>query len=361
MIQHRRSCASIERPAKEAHRMSFELHGRLTYRFRNVLLLLWVSFLVTVSRLRHGPRLSEWTWIFETATAFLRLQERVAFGLPTIAKQREYMDALVVRSSELAHMQIEAVEAAAVKGRWFVPRTAAGESVILYLHGGGYAFSVRAHDNLIAFVALATQVRTFALDYRLAPEHPFPAQLEDAQAAYHWLLSSGIASNRIVIAGDSAGGNLALALLLALRDAQQPLPVLAVCLSPWTDMESSSTSLNENGPYDWIEQRMIVQWAEWFCRGTDPQNPLVSPVHADLRGLPPIYIQAGDAELLIDMIRMFVRKAKAQGTPVSLEVWKQMNHVFQAYGPITQQSKKALQRIAEVIQQVRGEGGSRLL
>jgi len=334
--------------------MPFELRGRLTYRLRSLLLLLWVSLLVTVSRLRHGPRLSGWTWVVETTTTFLRLQERVAFGLPTIAQQREYMDALVARSSQLAHMQIEAVEAGGVKGQWFVPRTAAGTSVVLYLHGGGYAFSIRAHDNLIAFVALAAQARTFALDYRLTPEHLFPAQLEDAQAAYHWLLSSGIAPQHIVVAGDSAGGNLALTLLLALRDAQQPLPRLAVCLCPWTDMDSSYRSLKENEPYDWIEQRMVVQWAEWFCRGTDPENPLVSPVHADLRGLPPIYIQAGDAELLIDMIRVFAGRAQEQGASVSLEVWKQMNHVFQAYGPITQQSKEALQRIKEVIQQGRG-------
>ncbi len=334
--------------------MRFELNGRLTYRFRNVLLLFWISLLVMMSRLRHGPRLSEWPWVFELATTFLKRQEQIAFSLATIAEQREFMDAIVVRSSELTHMQIKSVERATVRGRWFVPRTASGDYVILYLHGGGYAFSIRAHDNLIAFVALAAQARTFALDYRLSPEHPFPAQLEDAQATYQWILSSGIAPNRIVIAGDSAGGNLALVLLLALRDAQQPLPALTICLCPWTDMDSSYTSMKENERYDWIEQQMVVQWAEWFCRGTDPKNPLVSPVHADLRGLTPIYIQAGDAEILIDMIRMFVRKAQEQGTPISLEVWKQMNHVFQAYGMITPQSKEALQRIGEVIQQAMG-------
>jgi acetyl esterase/lipase len=153
--------------------MPFELHGRLAYRLRSLLLLLWVSLVVTVSRLLHGPRLSGWPWVVEINTTFLRLQERFAFGLPTIAQQREYMDALVVRASELAHVQIEAVEVAGVKGRWFVPRTAAGGCVVLYLHGGGYAFSIRAHDSLIAFVALAAQTRTFALDYRLAPEHAF--------------------------------------------------------------------------------------------------------------------------------------------------------------------------------------------
>jgi epsilon-lactone hydrolase len=331
--------------------MHFEFHGRLTYRFHNVLMLLWASSLVMISRLRHGPRLSEWPWVMEIASSVLKRQEQTAFSLPKITEQREYMDAIVVRSSELIHMQIEPIEIDTVRGRWFVPQTASGEHVILYLHGGGYAFSIRAHDNLIAFVALAAQAKTFALDYRLSPEHPFPAQLEDAQAAYQWILSGGIPSNHIVIAGDSAGGNLALVLLLALRDTQQPLPALAVCLSPWTDMDSSYTSMKENEPYDWIERRMAVRWAEWYCQGTDLKNPLVSPVHADLRGLPPIYIQAGDAEILIDMIRMIVRKAHEHGTPISLEEWKQMNHVFQAYGAFTRQSKEALRRIGEVIQQ----------
>ena len=113
--------------------------------------------------------------------------------------------------------------------------------------------------------------------------------------------------------------------------------------------------MKENDLYDWIEQRMAVRWAEWFCSGTDLKNPQVSPVHADLSGLPPIYIQAGDAEILIDMIQVFVRKAQEQGARISLEVWKQMNHVFQAYGPLTPQSKEALQRIGEVIQQAMGE------
>ncbi|HLG79362.1 MAG TPA: alpha/beta hydrolase, partial [Ktedonobacteraceae bacterium] len=263
--------------------MPFELHGRVTYRLRSMLLLLWASIVVTVRRLYAGPRLSGWSWGVETVTAFLRLQERVAFGLPTIAEQREYTDALVFRSPALAHVRIEVLTTTPVKGRWFVPDTAPGENVVLYLHGGGYAFSARTHDNLIALVAIAAQARTFALDYRLTPEYPFPAQLEDAQAAYQWLLSIGIAPRRMVVVGDSAGGNLALALLLALREVQQPLPALAICLCPWVDMDSSYQSLSSNEPYDWIERRMVLQWVRWFCQGADPQNPLVSPIHADLR------------------------------------------------------------------------------
>lgn len=331
--------------------MPFALHGRLKYRLHSFLLLLWVSIRVTLHRWRDGPRLSGWTWGFETATTFLREQERVAFDLPTIVDQREYTDALVFRSPALEEVLVEVVATAPVKGRWFVPSAAPGEKVVLYLHGGGYAFAARTHDNVIALVALAAQARTFALDYRLTPENPFPAQLEDAQAAYHWLLSTGIAPQHIVVAGDSAGGNLALALILALRDAQQSLPALAFCLCPWTDMDSSYESLSRNEPCDWIERRMVIQWGQWFCNGADPHHPLISPLYADLRGLPPVYIQAGEAEVLIDMIRAFVRKAQEQGAPVSLEVWEQMNHDFQAYGALMKQSREALQRIGEVIQQ----------
>lgn len=328
-------------------------HGRLTYRLRSILLFLLTAISVTVRRWRRGPRLSTWTWMFETATTFLQRQERVAFDLPTLADQREYTDALVFRSPAYSRVRIEAIQEAAVKGRWFVPQTVLSQQTILYFHGGGYAFSALAHDDLIAQVALAAQARTCALDYRLAPECPFPAQLEDALVAYQWLLNMGVPHERLVLAGDSAGGNLVLALLLALRDAQQPLPALAICLCPWTDMDNSSESLSSNEPYDWIERRMVIQWGQWFCKGADLHNPLISPVHADLRELPPMYIQAGDAELLIDMIRAFAQKAQEQGAAVSLEVWEQMNHDFQSYGSALRQSREALQRIGEMIQQVK--------
>jgi epsilon-lactone hydrolase len=325
---------------------------KLTYRVRSILLFLWTIIAVTTHRLFRGPRLSEWTWTFEIATSFLQRQERIAFKMPNIVDQREYTDAFVFASSALSCVQVDAVEEADVKGRWFVPRADVGQHTLLYLHGGGYAFSARAHDNLIALVTLAARARTFALDYRLTPEHPFPAQLEDAQTAYKWLLNTGVAHEHLVVAGDSAGGNLTLALLLALRDAQRPLPALAICLCPWTDMDVSYESLSANERYDWVERRMVIQWREWFWQGADTRSLLLSPLHADLRGLPPIYIQAGEVEILIDMIRAFERRAQEQGAPVSLDVWKQMNHDFQAYGATMRQSREALQRIREVIEQL---------
>jgi acetyl esterase/lipase len=154
-----------------------------------------------------------------------------------------------------------------------------------------------------------------------------------------------------VVAGDSAGGNLALALLVALRDAQTPLPALAICISPWTDLANSGESMANNQIYDWPQKRMPEKWAEWLCNGDNPQNPLISPIHADLHGLPHIFIQAGETEILFDMIRQFADSAKRQGADVVLEVWENMNHDFQAYGDSVPQSHAALSHIGRVVHQ----------
>lgn len=230
-------------------------------------------------------------------------------------------------------------------------KSGAKNITVLYLHGGGYAYYSKSHENLIALVTLAAKSNTFALDYRLIPEHPFPAQLEDALGAYRWLLDTGTKPEKLVIMGDSAGGNLTLALLLTLRDSKLPLPALGICIAPWTDVENSGKSLKENERYDWVEKRMTLQWADWLCQGSDPSNPILSPINADLRGLPPIYIQAGDAEILYDMIKSFADKAQAQAANVRLDVWRFMNHDFQAFGDILSESKEALKRIGQVIEE----------
>jgi epsilon-lactone hydrolase len=328
-------------------RTSFDLSGRWQYRMRSILNLYRSTLLVSVRRLLRGPLLPNWSWGLETATHFMKAQASTAFDIPNLADGREYEDALVFRSPAAAQVNIEPV-LLPVKGHWYQPKFGAGEVTVLYLHGGGYTYYSKAHHNLIALVTLAVQSRTFALDYRLCPEHPFPSQLEDALAAYRWLLEIGVAPERLVVSGDSAGGNLALALLLAIREARIPSPALAVCLAPWTDLSNSGDSMTRNAAYDWIEQRMARQWAEWFCQGTSAGSPLVSPIHADLKGLPPIYIQAGSAEILHDMICAFVDQAEKQGAQVRLDVWPNMTHDFQAFGDITPESKAALLRIREV-------------
>lgn len=328
----------------------FELSGRWQYRLRSILTLCWSMLYITFHRLFRGPRFSNWSWTLETSTYFLKAQTAIAFDMPNVIDGREYEDSLTFSSSAVAQVKIEPVNFP-VKGDWYQPKVAVGHVTVLYLHGGGYAYYSKAHQNLIALVTLASESKTFALDYRLIPEHPFPAQLQDALAAYRWLLETGIAPEHLVIAGDSSGGNLTLALLLALRDARVPLPALAICLAPWTDVSNSGDSMTTNEAFDWVDKRMPAQWADWFCKESTVSNPLVSPIHADLSGLSPIYIQAGSAEILADMISAFADLAVKQGAQVSLEVWPNMTHDFQSFGDIIPESKEALQRIREVVRE----------
>ncbi len=330
--------------------MLFQLHGKWAHRIRSLFALYWSLLYVSIRRLVKGPRLPNWSWAFEASIHFIKHQTVTAFDMPSYAEGREYENSLVFTSPATSKMKIEAVHDP-IKGHWYHPKSGTQGVTVLYLHGGGYAYYSKAHENLISLVTLAAGSQTFALDYRLIPEHPFPAQLDDALAAYRWLIGTGVEPEKLIIIGDSAGGNLALALLLALRDSQSPLPALGICICPWTDMENSGNSLIKNEPFDWLETRMPLQWSAWLCKDTAPDNPIVSPIHADLRGLPPIYIQAGNAELLYDMIRSFHEKAQAQGANVKLDVWRHMNHDFQAFGELLPESREALMRIGQAIKE----------
>lgn len=331
----------------------FKLSGRWNYQVRSLLALYWSMLYVSIRRLLRGPLLPNWSWTFEVSTHFVRTQTVTGFNMPNHVEGREYENSLVFTSPAVAEMEIKPIDAP-VKGHWYYPKSKAEDITVLYLHGGGYAYYSKGHENLIALVTLAAKSQTFALDYRLIPEHPFPAQLEDALAAYRWLLETGIKPERLVVIGDSAGGNLTLALLLTLRDSKLPLPALGICIAPWTDVENSGNSLKENEPFDWVEKRMPLKWAEWLCKDTDPRNPIVSPINADLQGLPPVYIQAGDAEILYDMIQSFYDKAQAQGANIRLDVWRHMNHDFQAFGDLIPESKEALMRIGQFIKENMG-------
>jgi epsilon-lactone hydrolase len=328
----------------------FHLSGPWQYQVRSLMTLYWSVLFVTFRRWLRGPRRPTWSWSFEAAIDFLRRQTVTGFDMTNIAAGREYEDSLVMYSPALTQVTVEPV-AAPVRGHWYHPKAGRRNVTTLYLHGGGYAYYSKAHQNmLIPLVTLAAQSRTFALDYRLIPEHPFPAQLEDAQAAYRWLLETGVEPARLVVMGDSAGGNLTLTLLLALRDAGLPLPALAVCIAPWTCVENPGDSMTSQEPYDWVQKRMADRWADWLCKGAQPQHPLISPIYGDLKGLPPIYIQAGEAEILHDMIRAFTDTARAQGANVKLDVWKDMNHDFQSFGDIIPESRDALHRIGEAVE-----------
>ena len=323
--------------------------GPARYRLRSAAEIARAILAVSTRRMLKGPRQPDWSWLVEVSTEILKRQVSTAFRMKDVQEARCYLDSVVVTSPALSEVDITPVVQEKFRGSWFTQKNAETDVTVLYLHGGGYSFYPHGYENLIALITLAAKCRTFALDYRLSPEHRFPAQLEDALNAYRWLLKRGADPESLILAGDSAGGNLALALLLAVRDRRLPLPALAVALSPATDLESERDSMKGNQASDWIEQRMIEKWADWYCEPLQRRDPLVTPLLADWRGLPAVYIQAGASEILYDSIQAFADHARSQGAEVVLESWKNMNHVFQVFGPDVPQSAEALERIGEVI------------
>jgi len=246
----------------------------------------------------------------------------------------------------------ERVSAGGVDSEWIAPANAAKHKAILYFHGGGFRFgSVTSHRDLIARISEASGCRVLAINYRLAPEHRFPAPLEDALAAYRWLLDQGLKPECIAFAGDSAGGNLALACLLSLRERGLPLPAAGVLMSPWTDLAATGASYTSRSDVDPIHQRpMIVALAKnYLGEDGDPCNPLVSPLYADLTGMPPLLIQVGDRETVLDDSTMFADKARAAGIDVELQVWDGMIHVFQMFGEELAEARQAIDSIAKFL------------
>jgi len=239
------------------------------------------------------------------------------------------------------------VVAGGVPGEWFVPTRTAPGRALLYLHGGGYIIGdTTTHQCLIAELAKTCEAKCLALNYRLAPEHPFPAAVEDALAAYQWLLNERVSPESILIVGDSAGGGLTLALLIAARDAGLPLPGAAVAISPWTDLAATGASLDTNAERDpMLDKRGVIAFSRWYLKGADPKSPLASPLYADLRGLPPLLIQVGGAEILLDDATRIAKRAEEAGVAVSLEIWEEMLHVWHLFSPILKEGREAITAI----------------
>src|SRR6266850_2163136 len=265
----------------------------------------------------------------------------------TVAQMRSDWDAAIGGST--AAVICEPVSAGGVDGEWVSPANAPEDKAILYFHGGGFRIgSVASHRDLMAQIAFASGCRVLAINYRLAPEHRFPAALDDALAAYGWMLDRGLKPDNVAFAGDSAGGNLALAAMLALRERGLPLPVSAVLMSPWTDLAATGESYVSRAEADPIHQRpMILALAKNYLGGQgDPCDPLVSPLYADLRGLPPLLIQVGDRETVLDDSVMFADLARAAGVKVELEICDGMIHVFQMFGVELPEAHRAIASIA---------------
>jgi monoterpene epsilon-lactone hydrolase len=245
----------------------------------------------------------------------------------------------------------EKVGANGVNAEWIAAPGASADRVVLYLHGGGYVLgSINTHRAVVSRIARASNARALAIDYRLAPEHPFPAAVDDAIASYRWLLAQGYKPNKIVVAGDSAGGGLTLAALLAIRDAKLPMPAAAVPISPWTDLEGTGESVRTRASRDvMVTQENLAGSAKQYYGTHNPKDPLVSPVHADFRGLPPMLIHVGDAEILLDDATRVAKSAKAAGVNVELEVWDDMPHVWHVFAKILPEGQQAIDKIGKFV------------
>jgi epsilon-lactone hydrolase len=234
-------------------------------------------------------------------------------------------------TAEPTGVTYEEVDAGGVPALWCLPLGAADDRVLLFTHGGGFVVGSSAtHRKLAGHLAKAVGARALVLDYRLAPEHPFPAQLEDAVAAYRWLVGQGIEPGHIVTTGDSAGGNLAISTVLKLRDDGDTLPAAILPMSPWLDMEHVGKTLESNAATDALVSKEIVQAMSGMFLGEtgDPTHPHANPLHADPTGLPPIYMCAGSHETLQDNAERFHERARAAGVDSTLEISPEMQHVY---------------------------------
>jgi acetyl esterase/lipase len=268
---------------------------------------------------------------------------------PTLEERRAGFETMAAAFPLPEVSECRPVDANGVPAEWVTGPGADREGAVLYLHGGGYVIgSIATHRPLAARVSQATGLPALIIDYRLAPEHPFPAAVTDAVAAYRWLLGEGISPKRIVIAGDSAGGGLTLATLLSLRDSLDALPAAGVCISPWTDLECIGESMTSKADADpMVQKEPLVAWAGLYLNGADPRTPLAAPLYGDPTGLPPLLIQVGTSETLLDDATRFVERAKAAGVDVTFEPWEEMIHVWHLFAHVLPEGRQAIERIGE--------------
>jgi monoterpene epsilon-lactone hydrolase len=270
-----------------------------------------------------------------------------------IATQRQEWEAAVEAANLQLDAQVTPVDLDGIYGEWVAARETDATSVLLFLHGGGYTSgSCKTHRALAAHLAHATRTRVLLIDYRLAPEYPCPAAIEDAVYSYRWLLQQGIAPQQIVLGGDSAGGGLALAVLLALRDSGITVPAAAFLLSPWLDLALRGESMHTRAHIDPLTSYGDLHHAATlYLGGLAPHDPRASPLYADLHQLPALLIHAGDHEVLRSDATRLAEKAQAAGVPVQLEIWEDMWHVWHAWADQLPEARAAIVQIGAFVQQ----------
>ena len=284
-------------------------------------------------------------------------ERKVRAGLPVIRFMQSHMSLPAANwflKQGLARLRLDydgtrrTVPADGVPCQWLIPQDSPADQALLYLHGGGFVFGLTPPRlQMGAYLARKMGTRILMVDYRLAPKHPFPAALDDCVVAYRWLLKQGISAQKIAVAGDSAGGNLTIALLMKLRDSGDPLPAAAACLSPVTDMTKDKVRPGFQDPL--LPPKAVRLYTESYVGNNDAHNPLISPVFGNLRGLPPLLIHAGEDEILCDDAVRIHELAGAAGVDARLEVHPRMWHVWQLFLALPQ----AIQSLDDIAQFLR--------
>lgn len=265
-----------------------------------------------------------------------------------VLAMRKNMDAATSAVPRPEGVSCTPVEAFGVPAEWTVAPGARDDVAIVYFHGGGYAMgSVATHRGHCARLSRVARAQVLSVDYRLGPEHPHPAAVEDAVAAVRFARASGFAPQRTALAGDSAGGGLTIAALVALRDAGDPALAAGLAISPWTDLAFTGASLETKAAEDpMVRTADLRLMADAYLAGGDPKAPLASPLYADLTGLPPLLVQVGSAEILLDDAVRIAERALEAGVDVELRVWQDMIHVWHAFADLLPEGQQAVEEMA---------------
>jgi len=283
----------------------------------------------------------------ETVSQWWRTIAAAADKHESLAAARDFGEGWSGLTAEPRGVDYIETDAGGVPAMWAIPKSGVTDRVLLCFHGGGFfSGSMYTHRKLFAHVAKAVGCRALILDYRYAPEHPYPAQLRDALCAYGWLLAQDILANHIAFMGDSAGGNLCITTLLLARAQGLPLPAAVMPISPWYDMEGIMDSLGANAGKDLLFTKEWVSAiaAMYLGEKGDPRDPYANPLYANLQGLPPIYIQVGSEELLLDDSRVLAERASQAGVDVRIDIFPGMQHTFQMAAGRAPESDEALAR-----------------
>jgi monoterpene epsilon-lactone hydrolase len=269
----------------------------------------------------------------------------------TIDEIRRGAESLTKLTGFPSQTRVEKIQLNNISAEWVFANEAREDRAILYLHGGGYNFcSPNTHRALSAYISMASRAKVLLLDYHLAPEHRFPAALEDATLTYRWLLKNGFSDKNIALAGDSAGGGLAIATSVSLRDDGNPPPSSIACISPWTDLTMSGDSIKSHAVIDpMLNLQSMILMASNYIGENDPRHPLISPIYANLHGIPPTLIHVGSDEMLLDDSRRMAEKAKGAGVDVTLKIYDKMWHVWHLNAKLMPEAKNAVKEFGSYI------------